>query len=795
MIKNFFKSLFRSFKQKKVFTLINIGGLTLGITCSLIMFLIVKHEIGYDNYHENKDRIYRIVTTGTNFGNVYNRVGAPRPMAKAIPEEIVGLDAATYFNHRRFGQFTVTNEAGEEQEFTENRGVVYVQPSFFEMFTWEWIEGDPRTALDQPNTVVIDTENAEKMFPGESPIGKTLRFGNTSDLVVTGLVEKRPEQSDFPFEIFISMATFELENDMTRWGNTSSNERSYVMLNAGVSAESVNEQFPAFVTKYFGEKSTNVLSLQPLEDVHFDSVHGNLNYRSISKNLLYILSVVCVFIVITACFNFINMSTAMAIKRSKEVGIRKVLGSTRKSLVTKFLLETLLITFLSVVLSLAITERLLPGVVKGFTELDLSLNLLTDFNLVAYLIILIIFVTAVAGLYPAWVISAFQPAQVLRGSALSGGGKRMGLRRILVTFQFALSQIFIFGTLIAVWQMQFVRTTDLGYDRDWIVYVDLPYGEVDQSSVWKGDLDANSSVLEYSFAGTTPFSGSSSSTDGSYENEDGVQNLSVFLKPADGNYLNTYGMKLIAGEDLLNGDKRNRYVINEAFVKKMGIKPLEAVGMSLTISGQTHPIAGVVKDFHMKTLRVAVQPIALYNAPDQYNSIGIKFSPGSADKIIKDLEASWNNIYPDKEFRYGFFDEYLGRYYSKEKKFSEMLITFASIAIFICCLGLYGLVSFMANQKIKEIGIRKVLGASIKSIVGSFSWEFVRLVGIAFLIAAPIAYYGMQSWLNDFVYRIEVGPMIFIVGIILSLLVTLITTSYRSFKAARSNPVESLRSE
>ena len=798
MVKRYFITLLRRFKQKKIFTLINIGGLTLGITCSLIMFLIVKHEFSYDNYHANGDRLYRIITEQS-FNDITRQgVGVPKPLPAAVKEEIAGVEAVTFISHKRFGRFKMTNADGEEREFTENPGMVYVQPNFFDLFSWEWIDGDQKSALERPNTVVIDTENAEKFFPGESPLGKTIRFNDQMDLVVTGLVKQRPKNTDFPFEIFISMATIESKEDMTEWRSTYSDDRCYVLLNKGVSPESINEQFEGMLKKHLGDNPNRTLSLQAISEIHFDEVQGrgNLNYRSVSKGLLYVLIVVCIFMVVTACFNFINMSTAMAVKRAKEIGVRKVLGSTRKQLINGFLLETGAITIFSIVLSLAITERLLPTTVKQLTDLDLSLNLLSDVQLIIYLIGLLVFVTLLAGLYPAWIISAFRPAQVLRGTALNSSDRKMGLRRTLVTFQFVLSQVFIIGTLVALWQMDYIRNVDLGYERDWIVYLDLPDNSEEKLGIWKADLEANSQVNNYSLAATPPFSGSTSSTDANFTNETGDHKITVFLKQADSRYIDTYGLNLIAGEGLLDSDKANRFVVNETFVKNLGVSsPEEALGQTVKINGMSAPISGVVQDFHLSTLKTQIGSVALFNQPQFYRTLGVSFRPGTTDQLSSQLEDTWEKAHPNRQFRMTFFDESIERYYFREKRFSKMLTTFASIAIFICCLGLYGLISYMANQRMKEIGIRKVLGASVLVIARSFSLEFLKLVGVAFVIAAPLAYYSMQGWLNNFVYHIEVGPTIFALGVGVSLVITLLTTGYRSIMAARANPADSLRNE
>ncbi|MCE7995721.1 MAG: FtsX-like permease family protein [Roseivirga sp.] len=792
-MKKYFVGLWRHLKRNKAFALINISGLTIGITCSLVMFLIVKYELGYDKFHKNYDNLYRVTSTRQTYETTSYSIGVPKPLPQALKEDIAGLEESAFFSHARFGQFVVKDKNGQEKEFIETSGLVYTEPSFFKMFDWQWVEGNAES-LAEPNTVVLDDVTAERYFPDGDALGQVMNMNGSTDLKVVGIVKERPKQSDFPFSVIVSLTTINSSDDFTNWYSTNSNDRCYVLINSNTELSSITSQFEAFVDKYHGEKSTVTYDLQGLSEVHFDKQYGNLNYRGISWDMIYTLSGVSLLMILTACFNFINMSTAVALKRAREVGIKKVLGSTRLQLVYAFLLETFAITLVSMCGSLALAERLLPGIVSDFVRIELKLNLWSDPILMVYLVVLLVFITSLAGLYPAWLISGFKPSNVLKSNTAGMGGKSLNLRRVLVVFQFSLSQVFIVGTLIALYQMNYVKNADLGFNQDQVVTLNLPQGNA-QQDVWQSVLESNTGVKDFSFAMSAPFSGMSSSTDAEFTQDTTKQRFTTFLKPADAGYIDTYKLELLEGEGLLDSDKANRYVINEAFLHKMGFQnPADALGTMLKVGGrEAYPISGVVKDFNMTSLKIAIKPAVIFSDKAYYSNLGLKLTGNDTQATLDKIEITWKELYPDQDFNPSFMDEYIVNYYQADKKYSEMLMTFSVVAILISCLGLYGMISYMANQRVKEIGIRKVLGASVQQILLLFSKEFTRLAIIAFLIAAPLAYWGMLDWLNNFVYKISIGPSVFVAGIATSLAITLLTIGYRALRAGNVNPVESLR--
>ena len=512
--------------------------------------------------------------------------------------------------------------------------------------------------------------------------------------------------------------------------------------------------------------------------------------------MLVTYAIIGIFLIVAACFNFINMSTAMAVKRAKEVGMRKVLGSSRRQLMYRFLGETFFITLISVLLSMGLTERLLPLAVNEFVEMEIIFNPLKDLSLLAYLMTVLITVTLLAGFYPALILSGSKPITALKGSLDKKGGG-INLRRTLVVIQFLLCQVLIFGTVVAVKQMRFFNSVDMGYEKDWILTVSIPDRDTESQKSWENGIQQIPGIESYSFNSKPPFSGSVSGTNAFYNTSDTTRTeLNVQIKRVDKGYKDTYGLRLLAGEWLPDRDTMAFYVINESAVAKMGLNdPAEAVGELLNMWGTKYPIVGVVQDFHAVTLTSKIEPMVMFSDRRNYRTLGLKINPNSADQVISGLEEVWYKTHPEYEFDYIFLDENIRAYYEGEKKMSQMLSVFASIAIFIGCLGLYGLVAFIANQKAKEIGIRKVLGASVLNIVNGFSWEFGKLVLIAFLIAAPAGYFGMNIWLQEYEYSITIGPSIFFVSIGASLLIAFLTTGYRSHRAATTNPVQSLRDE
>lgn len=800
MLKSYLKVLFRNFARNKSFTLINISGLTLGITCSLVMFLIVKQNLSFNKYHSNVDSIYRIGHIDVVDGREYSQGGVPLVMPPAVKEDIVGVKDITLVSHDGYGLISVNEGNGQVKYYEENPELVFIEPNFFDIFDWKLLEGSIDEGLDAPNMVALNETLAEKYFPNESAIGKTIRLNKEIDLQVIAVMEDTPKNSDFPFGLFVSMETkkSQLPEDFNNWGSISSSNVAFIQVENNVTQDQIEAQFPDFIEKYWNKETREERSfvLSPLSEYHFDERFGTFSGSDVPKVILYTYAIVGLLLIVTACFNFINMSTAMAVKRAKEVGMRKVLGSSRKQLVMRFIGETFVITLISVLLSMALTERLLPLVINDFVGIEIPFNPITDFILLLYLVGTLVSVSILAGLYPALALSKAQPINALKG-AMSKGKGNMFFRRFLVFLQFFLCQFLIFGTVVASRQMNFFLSADMGYDQEWIVNVNLRDRSEGAQKLWASKLENLPGVQDYTFSYRPPFSGSVSSTNGYlYTSDTSRIELDTHIKMADHKYAETYGIELLAGDWLSKSDTTNQYVVNEEFLSKVGIEnPIDAVGMMANVWGRKAPIVGVVKDYHTGRLDEKIEPVTMFNSTSDYRTLGLRVVAANADDVIKSLEEIWYQVNEEYEFSYSFLDEEVKMFYEGEKKMSQLLTVFAGIAIFIGCLGLYGLVAFMANQKAKEIGIRKVLGASVANVMRKFSQEFLILVLIAFPFAAILGYLGMNSWLQQYEYRIPIGPAIFVISIGASVFIAMMTTGYRSMRAATANPVNSLRDE
>jgi len=764
------------------------------------MFLVVKQEFSFNKYHANLDSIYRIGHSDIEDGREYTGGSLPHVMPASVKEEIVGLKDITLVSHERYGLISATDNTGKISYYEENPELVYVEPSFFRMFDWVVLEGVvDDEALAQPNVVALSKTLAEKYFPNESAVGKTIRLNKQLDLKVIAILEDARKDSDFPFGIFISMETKRAQSpdDFNQWGSISSDNVAFVQLEDNVTPDRIEAQFPDFVEKHWDKerREQTTFLLSPMTEYHFDERFSNFAQRVVPKSMLFTYVIIGAFLIVTACVNFINMSTAMSVKRGKEVGMRKVLGSSREQLVYRFLGETFVITLIALLLSVAITERLLPLVINDYMGVEIPFSPLTDLALLAYLLGILVTVSLFAGLYPAFVLSGTRPITALKG-ALSHNKRGMSFRRFLVFFQFFICQVLIFGTVVAVSQMNYFMNVDMGYDQEWIMNIGLAKRDKQALDLWDSEIQNIPGVESYSFNFRPPFSGSVSATDAYiYSNDSTREGLTTHVKMADAKYLDTYGLKLLAGKWLNDSDTTNQFVVNETFLKKIGLEPEEAIFKTIQVWGRKAPIVGVVKDFHVSTLSEAIEPVTMFNDIRNYRTLGVRVNAANAKDVVKELEKIWYQVNEEYEFNYQYVDDHIVEYYESERKMSQMLTVFAGIAIFIGCLGLYGLVSFMANQKAKEIGIRKVLGASVNSIMRRFSMEFVILVGVAFLIAAPIAYYFMNVWLSQYEYRIAIGPLVFIISVVASMVIAILTTGYRSVKAATANPVQSLRDE
>ncbi len=798
MLKNYLITTLRHLRKHRNYTIINLLGLSLGITCSLILFLMIKFWLSFDTFHTKADRIYRVVKESDGAGGRDFSPGVPLPLPDAFRNDFPETEQVAFVRALFYAGtlLTVEEAQGTPKSFQEEEHVGYTEPQFFEVFDRPFLAGNPATALDEPNEVVLSEKYAKKYFGNSQPVGKTITLNKEKTLVVTGVMQDYPDNTDFPLDVFISYAT--VKNELKgSWGSTSSDDQCYVLLAEGQSAADINRRLVPFVKKYYGEETAQNDDvkhyLQPLQEMHFDPRFSTFGQTEIPKEILWTLSIVAVFLIFIACVNFINLATATSVKRAKEVGIRKVLGSTFRQLVRQFLGETVLITLLAVLIALGLTELLLLKV-NPFLELSLKLQLLHDAWLLYYLVGITIIISVLSGLYPAWVMARFQPAQAFKNHLQKPGKQGFSLRKGLIVFQFIIAQVFIIGTIVLFLQMQYIRQADLGFQHEAVVSVRLPESKADYKKTLQTELQRLPGVEKVSLAYSNPSSGWLSMT--SYQMEDNPERYNTQVKYADRHYLDVFEIKLMAGEGFTETDTLSRVLVNETFLRKQGMaSPEEAIGKTIKLWEFDLPIVGVVQDFHTQSLTRNIEPTIIIDDRSSYDMAAIRLQPGHTQATLKHIEQKWSAFYPEYTFDYQFVDDEIADFYEGVDKLSKLIHVAALVVIFIGCLGLYGLVTFMAEQKTKEIGIRKVMGASVGSIVRIFSLEFIKLIALAFVVAAPLAYYVMNGWLQDFAFRVNLGAGVFLVGMLVTLLIALLTVSYQSVKSAMANPVESLRNE
>jgi putative ABC transport system permease protein len=797
MLKNYFKIAWRNLKRNKSYAAINIIGLSLGIACSILIFTLVSFHLSFDDFHKNKDRIYRVVTEIHN-DEISHTPGTPPPFAKAMRTDYALTDkvaqAITFWD-----ELISIPSPTENKKFQEDNGMTAVDPEFFDIFNFPFVQGDIKTALNEPFTAVVTQKIAKKYFGTENAIGKVFRVDNKTDFKITGILKDIPLNTDRKQEIYISHKSIKALSDFLssdNWGGINSETHCFLLLKPGVTAKQVENVFPGLKKKYYKGNSGDayVYKMQPLADIHF-----NPDYNGYAdKKYLWALSFVGIFLIVTACVNFINLATAQALNRAKEVGIRKVLGSMRFQLFWQFIAETALITFFAVLVAYGLAQLGLPFL-NGLFKTQLNINPFTHTTLLIFIIITAFAVIFLSGAYPGLVLSGFQPVAALKGklSQKSVGG--FSLRRVLVVTQFAISQMLIIGTIVIAGQMNFSKKSDLGFRKDAIVMLSVPQNDsagLIKMETLRNRLAEVPGVEKVSFCMQAPASQSNNTTDITYDNRPKQELWNVNSKDADDQYVPTFDLKIIAGRNLYKSDTIREFLVNETFVRKLNLKsPQEIINKNINVDGKKALVVGVVKDFYNYSFRTDIAPIAIFSNYHQYGNCGVKINLANVKPTLTAIEKAWNETYPEFVFSSQFLDERIASFYELDDIMLKLIEAFAGIAIFIGCLGLYGLVSFMAVRKTKEIGVRKVLGANLSSILWLFGKEFSRLLIIAFLIAAPLAFWAMTKYLQDFKYRIQIGAGIFVLAILSTFVVAAITVGYKSIRASLANPVKSLRSE
>ncbi len=798
MFKNYFKTAVRNLLRHKSNSVINISGLMVGFTTFLLIFLVIQYEQSFDDFHLQKNNIYRVVRIGKNSVNPEYRSGVPFPVTIGLRTELPQLkNTAAIFGDNNV-QVNITAADGSVIKKFKEQKVFTAEPEFFQIFNFGLISGDIKNSLREPNTVLLTKDVANKYFGDwKTAINKTIRlYGN--NMKITGILNNPPVNTDFPLSIVISYITLKNRLRPNDWSSIDDANYCFVQLNDNASLAQVKQLLAAFTEKHIKPVNPGYdLQFQPLKEVHFDDRYENFTGRTFSKDLIWGLSLIGLFLLIIACVNFINITTAQAINRAREVGVRKVLGGSRLQLVFQFLGETGITIVLAFMSSLLFVFVCLPFINH---ILDIKLHLSALFGaqsifLLAGVLLLVIFLS---GFYPALILSGFKPVSVLK-NAINSNSKGITLRRALVIFQFVIAQALIIGTLIVASQMDYFITANMGFTKVAIINAGFPGDSLSRTKMdlLHNELNKLPGITNVSFSTFTPSGEGGWYTDLQTKiNSTKHSDMVVSIKPADGNYFRLYNFAFVAGRAYFPSDTMREFVVNETVAKNLGIQnPNDILGKQINVNGKFCPVVGVIKDFHVNSLRDPIGPVVLTTNKSAYGMVNIKIDMSHVKTVLADMQNIWNKYFPDYVFEYSFLDQSIADYYKRENQLSQLYKIFSGIAIFISCLGLYGLISFMAVQRRKEIGIRKVLGAPVRDIVTMLSKEFTVLILIAFLIASPIAWYFMHQWLQQYTYRISIGPGFFAVTIICSLFISWLTSGYTAIKAALANPVKSLRSE
>lgn len=791
------KIALRNLWKNKGYTFINITGLSIGMASCILIFIFVRYQLSFDQQFENKDRIYRGVTDWKSAnGNVDATQGVPIPFAGAMRSNFPQFEKVAAVYARR-GIVKVNDESGKVT-FKEDERVYYTQPDFFDIFDFTWLAGEPHSALSKPNTVALSEEKAIKYFGNwHKAVGQMLTFRKGQPLKVTGVFKDMPENCSLPLQVVISYVSYERANTKS-WSWVSSSSECYLLLKKGLHISDLDNSFTKFqstVYKNSNKEEEQYHSFQSLNDIHYNSRYQNFSDKIIEKKELYGLIIIGAFLLLTACINFINLATAQAVNRSKEVGLRKVMGSGRKQLIIQFLGETLAITVIAVLIACVLTEIALPYMQNLFKE-DISFSLLEHPVIFLFLVALVAVVSFLAGFYPAMIMSGFSPALAIKNKVIMHSGG-LGLRQVLVVIQFAITIILIISTLVILKQMNYMRQKPLGFNPDAVAVVGMPEDSLSKIKYdnFKARLLSIPGITNVSYFDTPPSSQNVSETNFSI-NGKSVKDFQVRTMYADMQYFDTFGLQLIAGKLLTKSDTTNAYVVNEAFLRRMGMTdPQAALGKLLKVNGATARVVGVLKDFNDKSLHEEISPIVISSAKDSYYSMAVKMDSKQMVNLMKEVERLWNTTFPDDIYNGQFINEDLEQYYTTEIVMSVLFRVFSGVIIFISFIGLFGLISFVASQRTREVAIRKVLGASNFELVKMLNGSFLFMVFLSNIVAWPLAYLFIRSWLSGFAYRIDLSVWPFILAMLISMGITLVTVSFRSYKAAQTNPIDALKYE
>ncbi|KIO78918.1 ABC transporter permease [Pedobacter lusitanus] len=796
MFKLNLKIAWRNLWKNKGYTFINILGLSIAMASCILIFIFIRYQLSFDKGYKNDNRIYRFTTQWKyNSFEDYNQ-GVPVPLAAAARNELPGLEKVALLASSN-EVIQVKHKNGTDRIKTREH-IFYAETDFFDIFDLSWLSGKPALALAAPNTVALSETTAKKYFGTvANALGKSILYQNNVYLKVTTIFKDMPANSSIPLKIIVSYQNFYGKNNKD-WNSVGSQIECYVLLKNGLTATDLDGQLSLFNKKHYQDKKVEgnqTNTLQALRDIHFSEQYGNFANKNITRKEIYGLVIIGLFLMLTACINFINLNTAQSINRSKEVGVRKVMGGERKQLIVQFLTETFTIALLALIVACILTELALPQMQNLFKD-QISFDFFDHPVILLFLTGLTVVVSLMAGFYPALIISGFSPALAIKNKITVNSGN-MSLRKILIVIQFSITIILIIGTIVILRQMDYVHKKSLGFTTDAIAMINVPTDSLSRTkySIFKNRALQLKGIEGFSYCQRPPLSGDVSSTSFIFDgrkNED----FEVRTSMADADYFNLFDLKLIAGKIYLESDTNTGYVVNETFLKKMNIhNPQDALGKTITLNNKKIPVTGIVKDFNDKSLKESISPLAIFSQKNAYYLIAVKVDKNQLMPAMNKIEGLWNSTFPNGIYNAEFVNNDINRYYESERITGILFRVFALVIIFISFIGLFGLISFVATQRTKEVAIRKVLGASTLELVKMLNGSFLFLVFIANLVAWPLAYLFTTKWLAGFAYRIDLDIWPFVMAFVISMLTTLITVSIRSYKAAITNTIDVLKSE
>jgi putative ABC transport system permease protein len=817
MIRNHFRSAFRNLWRHKTFSLINVLGLSIGVSAALVIFLIVYHEFSFDKFEPGSDRIYRVVLDASFNGTEGHSAAVPAPLGAAIQAEVTGVEQTVpvfQFQGDATAKVNITRDGVDRPVvFKKQPHIVFTNQQYFYILPYRWIAGSPQASLQEPFAAVLTESRAQQYFPSVPAmdiVGRRIVYNDEITATVTGIVKDLDENTCFNAVEFISLPTIAKTNlqdrfMMTVWNDWMAYSQLYIKLSKGSTAVQTEAQLATLLRKYNRNANKDAgntmrFHLQPLSDVHFNSLYTGVGQRLAHKPTLYGLLAIAAFLLLLGCINFINLTTARASQRAKEIGIRKTIGSSRKQLVFRFLGETFFFTVIAAILSVLLTPILLR-LFAGFIPPGLRFDLLHQPAILLFLCLLVVLVSFLAGFYPAMVLSSYKPVLVLKGAAFANSRdtRHAWVRKTLTVSQFIIAQFFIIATMMVSKQINYSLNADMGFNKEAVITFDTPRDTV-AGHTWQL-LEAITGMPEVEVAATgflSPADEGAAFTNVSYAGKKDLQ-ANVQIRWGGPGYLDVYKIRLLAGRNVEPSDTMKEFLINDTYAKLLGFpNPEDAIGKQLSFNNKNMPVVGVMQDFHEQSMHSAIGPVVF--AGNRGETFHIRLRPQHASGIawqagIGRIQAAYKQIYPEADFTYKFFDETIARFYENERHTATLLKWATGLSIFISCLGLLGLVMYTIATRTREIGIRKILGASVTGIVGMLSTDFIRLVLIGFGIAAPLAWWAMYRWLEDYAYRTSMNWWVFAASGAVMLFIALIPLSLQAIKAAMANPVKSLRTE